>query len=283
MRIRIQLPKMMRIHADPQHRWKLLVLCVRIHADPQHRWKLLVLCVQAEEIADLMLKLQNETKCHNINFVTPEHVVPQVLSWVLKGLCHEKLQKETKCHNINFVTPEHVVPQVQSWVLKGLQHETKCHNINFFTPEHVVPQVGTELSIKGTVSWEAAERDNINFVTPEHVVPQVGRWVLSWVLKRLVNYQLCHSRTRCSQVLIWVLKGLYHEKVQNEIKFQNVNDHSKTLCFFLFKGRGGYLLCSGGRTLPAYCVQHLQLRFLALSRTLRYGTIASSRFGCRTL
>jgi hypothetical protein len=34
--------------------------------------------MQAEEIADLMLKLQNETKCHNINFVTPEHVVPQV-------------------------------------------------------------------------------------------------------------------------------------------------------------------------------------------------------------
>ena len=26
-----------------------------------------------------MLKLQNETKCHNINFVTPEHVVPQVI------------------------------------------------------------------------------------------------------------------------------------------------------------------------------------------------------------
>ena len=34
--------------------------------------------LQAEEIADIMLKLQNETKCHNINFVTPEHVVPQV-------------------------------------------------------------------------------------------------------------------------------------------------------------------------------------------------------------
>ena len=31
----------------------------------------------AEEIADLMLKLQDETKCHNVNFVTPEHVVPQ--------------------------------------------------------------------------------------------------------------------------------------------------------------------------------------------------------------
>lgn len=30
------------------------------------------------EIADLMLGLQN-TGCHNINFVTPEHVVPQVL------------------------------------------------------------------------------------------------------------------------------------------------------------------------------------------------------------
>ena len=26
-----------------------------------------------------MLKLQNETKCHNINFVTPEHVAPQVV------------------------------------------------------------------------------------------------------------------------------------------------------------------------------------------------------------
>ena len=32
-----------------------------------------------DEIADLMLKLQNETKCHNINFVTPEHVAPQVV------------------------------------------------------------------------------------------------------------------------------------------------------------------------------------------------------------
>ena len=35
--------------------------------------------MKPEEIADLMLKLQNETKCHNINFVTPEHVVPQVI------------------------------------------------------------------------------------------------------------------------------------------------------------------------------------------------------------
>ena len=35
--------------------------------------------LKGEEIADLMLKLQNETKCHNINFVTPEHVVPQVI------------------------------------------------------------------------------------------------------------------------------------------------------------------------------------------------------------
>ncbi len=59
----MELPKMMRIHADP---------------DLQHWWKHLVSCMQAEEIADLMLKLQNETKCHNINFVTPEHVVPQV-------------------------------------------------------------------------------------------------------------------------------------------------------------------------------------------------------------
>lgn len=35
--------------------------------------------LKPEEIADLMLKLQNETHCHNINFVTPEHVAPQVV------------------------------------------------------------------------------------------------------------------------------------------------------------------------------------------------------------
>jgi putative pyruvate formate lyase activating enzyme len=41
------------------------------------------------ELADMMLGLQNEG-CHNINFVTPSHVVPQILSAVLlaaeKGL-----------------------------------------------------------------------------------------------------------------------------------------------------------------------------------------------------
>jgi len=45
--------------------------------------------VTPEELADLMLGLQ-ETGCHNINFVTPSHVVAQVLSAVLlaagKGL-----------------------------------------------------------------------------------------------------------------------------------------------------------------------------------------------------
>jgi putative pyruvate formate lyase activating enzyme len=45
--------------------------------------------VTAEELADLMLGLQ-ETGCHNINFVTPSHVVAQILSAVLiaagKGL-----------------------------------------------------------------------------------------------------------------------------------------------------------------------------------------------------
>lgn len=38
--------------------------------------------LKPEEVADLMLKLQNETKCHNVNFVTPEHVVPQVIEAV---------------------------------------------------------------------------------------------------------------------------------------------------------------------------------------------------------
>ncbi len=34
--------------------------------------------VTAAELAQIMLDLQ-ETGCHNINFVTPEHVVPQIL------------------------------------------------------------------------------------------------------------------------------------------------------------------------------------------------------------
>merc|ERR1719312_2397043 len=51
------------------------VFCQNWDISQQKRgWEL-----KPEEIADLMLKLQNETKCHNINFVTPEHVVPQVI------------------------------------------------------------------------------------------------------------------------------------------------------------------------------------------------------------
>ena len=51
------------------------VFCQNWDISQQKRgWEL-----KGEEIADLMLKLQNETKCHNINFVTPEHVVPQVI------------------------------------------------------------------------------------------------------------------------------------------------------------------------------------------------------------
>lgn len=37
--------------------------------------------VSIEELADMMLKLQN-LKCHNINFVTPTHYMPQVLEAV---------------------------------------------------------------------------------------------------------------------------------------------------------------------------------------------------------
>jgi hypothetical protein len=32
------------------------------------------------ELADWMLRLQDEGRCHNINFVTPEHCAPQVSS-----------------------------------------------------------------------------------------------------------------------------------------------------------------------------------------------------------
>ena len=42
--------------------------------------------LDANEIADLMLKLQNETRCHNINFVTPEHVVPQVVEAIYEAM-----------------------------------------------------------------------------------------------------------------------------------------------------------------------------------------------------
>ena len=34
--------------------------------------------VSPEDLAGMMLDLQNQG-CHNINFVTPEHVVPQIL------------------------------------------------------------------------------------------------------------------------------------------------------------------------------------------------------------
>jgi putative pyruvate formate lyase activating enzyme len=35
--------------------------------------------ISDEQLADIMLRLQNK-RCHNINFVTPSHVVPQILS-----------------------------------------------------------------------------------------------------------------------------------------------------------------------------------------------------------
>jgi putative pyruvate formate lyase activating enzyme len=34
--------------------------------------------LSADELAAWMLRLQDEGRCHNINFVTPEHVAPQV-------------------------------------------------------------------------------------------------------------------------------------------------------------------------------------------------------------
>ncbi len=41
--------------------------------------------VTAEEISEMMMSLQ-ERGCHNINFVTPEHVVPQVLEALLPAI-----------------------------------------------------------------------------------------------------------------------------------------------------------------------------------------------------
>jgi putative pyruvate formate lyase activating enzyme len=41
--------------------------------------------VTAEELAEMMLRLQ-KAGCHNINFVTPEHVVPQILEALLIGI-----------------------------------------------------------------------------------------------------------------------------------------------------------------------------------------------------
>jgi len=41
--------------------------------------------VSTEQIADMMLSLQH-SGCHNINFVTPSHVVPQILSAIETGI-----------------------------------------------------------------------------------------------------------------------------------------------------------------------------------------------------
>jgi putative pyruvate formate lyase activating enzyme len=38
----------------------------------------------AEQIAELALTLQDQG-CHNINFVTPEHVAPQVIEAIGRG------------------------------------------------------------------------------------------------------------------------------------------------------------------------------------------------------
>lgn len=41
--------------------------------------------LDAKELAQWMLKLQNEGRVHNINFVTPEHVVPSVVMAIVKA------------------------------------------------------------------------------------------------------------------------------------------------------------------------------------------------------
>jgi len=41
--------------------------------------------LEASQIADLMLELQDRG-CHNINFVTPEHVAPQVLEAIVEAI-----------------------------------------------------------------------------------------------------------------------------------------------------------------------------------------------------
>ncbi len=46
-----------------------------------------------EDIAAMMLRLQRDG-CHNINFVTPEHVVPQVLEAVAIAVEHGKVNAE---------------------------------------------------------------------------------------------------------------------------------------------------------------------------------------------
>ncbi len=43
--------------------------------------------MDASEIAEVMLQLQNQG-CHNINFVTPEHVVPQVVEAIAQAMSH---------------------------------------------------------------------------------------------------------------------------------------------------------------------------------------------------
>jgi putative pyruvate formate lyase activating enzyme len=42
--------------------------------------------VENDRLAEIMLHLQNDLKCHNINFVSPTHFVPQIVSALVKAV-----------------------------------------------------------------------------------------------------------------------------------------------------------------------------------------------------
>jgi len=52
----------------------------------------------APQLADWMLKLQDEGQCHNINFVTPEHVAPQASPQLCRPLPHNHFDSCTVHH-----------------------------------------------------------------------------------------------------------------------------------------------------------------------------------------
>lgn len=63
--------------------------CICCLSTPRQNWdisqKRAGFDLTGPELADWMVKLQEFGKCHNINFVTPEHVAPQVMIFLLEA------------------------------------------------------------------------------------------------------------------------------------------------------------------------------------------------------
>ena len=85
--------------------------------------------LDANEIADLMLKLQNVTKCHNINFVViPLAIILCIFCFVIITMLQNLLTISGCIYGalcVIFQTPEHVVPQVVEAIAVAVENGLK--------------------------------------------------------------------------------------------------------------------------------------------------------------